>query len=65
MISIWTDDEIKKYNEYLKIMEQPVMPSQLPKCKIDMKGLLAYAREKGVEPAYLSEEEKERFIVRK
>ena len=55
----------KKYNEYLKVMEAPVMPSQLPKGNFDFKGLVAYAREKGVEPAYLSEEEKERFIVRK
>lgn len=55
----------KKYNEYLKVMEPPVMPSQLPKGEFDFKGLIAYAREKGVEPVCLSEEEKERFIVRK
>ena len=55
----------KGYKEYLKVMEPPVMPSQLPKGEFDFKGLIAYAREKGVEPAYLSDEEKERFIIRR
>lgn len=51
-----------KYYEHLKVMPQPITPSQLPKVKIDMDGIVKYAKEKGKEVTQLSEEEKSRFI---
>jgi len=57
--------QMKRYKASLANTQGPVAFEDIPNIKIDMKGLLAYAKEKGVEPAYLSDEEKERFIVRK
>ncbi len=48
----------KKYIESLKHMQEPVVP----KAKIDMRGAMKYAQEKGVSVEELSQEEKERFI---
>ena len=55
--------QMKKYKESLEKTPGPVMPSQLPKVKLDMRGLVRYAREKGVEPICLTEEEKYRFMT--
>lgn len=52
----------RRYEISLKRMEQPVLPSQLPKVKMDLAGLSRYAKEKGVTLYELSEEEKRRFI---
>lgn len=52
----------KKYNEILKTMPQPISLSQIPKVKIDYKGLKEYAKAKGVAPAHLSDAEKNQFI---
>lgn len=52
----------KKYNEILKTMPQPISLSQIPKVKIDYKGLKEYAKAKGVAPAHLSDSEKNKFI---
>ncbi len=52
----------KKYNEILKTMPQPIPLSQIPKVKIDYKGLKEYAKAKGVAPAHLSDAEKNQFI---
>lgn len=41
---------------------EPIMPSELPKVTIDYKGLLSYAKQKGVRVIELTEAEKERFI---
>lgn len=57
--------QMKRYKASLTNTPGPIAFEDIPNIKIDMKGLLTYAREKGVEPAYLSDEEKERFIVRK
>ena len=54
----------KKYEASLANTPGPVAFEDIPDIEIDIKGLLAYAKEKGVEPGYLSEEEKEHFIVR-
>jgi len=41
----------------------PVPTSQVPKVRIDYKGLLSYAKKEGVTPAELSQEEKMRFVT--
>lgn len=40
----------------------PIMPSELPKVRINYKGLIAYAKEKGVQVIDLSDSEKNRFV---
>ena len=54
---------LKKYNEQLKTMPDPIMASELPKVKLDLKGIRDYARSKGVSIASLSNEEKRLFIA--
>ncbi len=51
-----------KYYKSMKTMEDPVMPSQLPKVKMDSNGLVAYARKNGKSVVELSEAEKRQFI---
>ena len=53
----------KKYRAVLKSMPAPIMPNQIPSgVKMNLSGLLAYAKEKGVQPGDLSDAEKNRFI---
>ena len=52
----------EKYKEALVSLPAPILGEQLPKVQIDLAGLMAYAREKGVKACDLSEEEKNRFI---
>ena len=53
----------KKYRALLKSMPAPIMPDQIPSgVKMNLSGLLAYAKEKGVQPGDLSDAEKNRFI---
>ena len=53
----------KKYRALLKSMSAPIMPDQIPSgVKMNLSGLLAYAKEKGVQPGDLSDAEKNRFI---
>lgn len=54
--------KLKKYNEYILTMEKPIMPSQLPDGNFDFRGLIAYAREKGVTVPKLTDWEREMFI---
>ena len=63
-----TTGQVRKYNwkryyEQLENMDGPVLPSELPRVKIDIRGALAYAKEKGVEVASLSDEEKKLFMA--
>ncbi len=53
----------QKYQNSLKNMSSPVYFSQLPKVKMDLKGLSQYAKNKGVTVAELTEEEKNKFGV--
>ena len=41
----------------------PVLPSELPKWRIDTQGLIEYAKKKGVSVSHLSDEEKATFIT--
>lgn len=52
----------KAYNEYLKVMPEPIMPSQLPKRKINLSAISKYAKENNICVAKLSTEEKEQRI---
>lgn len=55
--------QMKKYKESLKTTQYKVPDPALSKVKIDYTGLFAYAKFKGVQPGYLSDEEKNRFIL--
>ena len=52
----------KKYFHTVKNMPAVIMPSDNPKVKLDIGGLIAYARSKGKKPVELSEEEKSQFV---
>ncbi|MCM1089760.1 MAG: hypothetical protein NC092_01080 [Butyrivibrio sp.] len=51
-----------RYYRQLEDMPEPIMASQLPKVKLDLKGIRQYAREKGVSIANLTDAEKKLFI---
>ena len=53
---------MNKYKESLKNTSKPVMPSELLKTRIDLKGLMSYAKSKNISPVDLSEQEKKNFI---
>ena len=53
---------MNKYKESLKNTPKPVMPSEVPKIKIELKELLAYSKLKNVSPIDLTDDEKEKFI---
>ncbi len=55
--------QMKKYKESFSRTPGPIMPSQIPKVKLDMRGLVKYAKERGVAPVDLTQEEKERFMM--
>lgn len=52
----------RRYQESLSKMSQPIMPSQLPKIKMDLAGMSNYAKKKGVSLHELSAQEKKRFM---
>lgn len=52
---------MKRYRESLAAMPEPVMLSQCPQIKLDMRGLMKYAKGKGKKVAELTEEEKKQF----
>lgn len=52
----------EKYYEQLKNMPEPMMVNELPKVRLNLKGIREYAQEKGVLVASLSENEKSLFI---
>ena len=55
--------QMKKYKESLSRTPGPIMPSQIPKVKLDMRGMVKYAKERGIAPIDLTQEDKERFIL--
>jgi hypothetical protein len=55
---------MQKYRESLKNTPGPVRLQDLPPMVIDYRGLLAYAKEKGVQPGMLSEKEKMSFVIK-
>ncbi|MBD5461432.1 MAG: hypothetical protein HDR26_10900 [Lachnospiraceae bacterium] len=54
--------QMKKYKESLANMSGPILLSQCPKVRLDLRGLMQYAKEKGVKVIELTEKEKAAFI---
>ena len=52
----------EKYWKTVQNMPPVIMPSENPKVKINLGGLIAYARSVGKQPAELSDEEKAMFV---
>lgn len=51
-----------RYYKQLEVMPEPIMASELPKAKLNLKGVRQYAREKGVSIASLTDAEKKLFM---
>lgn len=56
--------DYERYFEQIKTMPEPIMMSELPKVKLNLKGIREYAKNKGVAIANLTEEEKQLFITK-
>ena len=54
--------QMTKYKESLRHTPEPVMLSQIQR-KVDLRGLMKYAKEKGVKVTQLTNEEKNRFLL--
>lgn len=50
------------YFNYVKTMEDPIMPSQLPKRKLNLSAIARYAKQHKICFADMSEEEKETIL---
>lgn len=50
------------YNKQLQSMPEPITASELPKIKLNLKGIREYARQKGVSIASLTDVEKKKFM---
>lgn len=55
--------QMKRYKESLAKMPEPILLSQCPKIKLDLRGLMQNAKEKGVKVIELTEKEKAAFIM--
>ena len=55
------NEQMQRYKESLKEMSEPIMLSQMTKT-VDLRGMMKYAKEKGVEVAQLSEKERMSFV---
>ena len=53
--------QMKRYRESLKETPEPILLSQI-QTKMDLRGLMKYAKEKGKKVMELSEEERRAFI---
>jgi len=53
---------MRRYKESLAKTPDPILLSQCPKIKLDLRGLMQYAKEKGVKVIELTEKEKAAFI---
>lgn len=51
-----------RYYKQLESMQEPIMASELPKVKLNLKGVRQYTREKGVSIASLTDAEKKLFM---
>lgn len=55
------NEQMQRYKDALKEMSEPVMLSQMTKT-VDLRGLMKYAKQKGVKVAQLSEKERMSFV---
>lgn len=51
-----------RYYDYIKTMPEPIMPSELPKRKLNLSVIAKYARENDICFSKMSEEEKEKIL---
>ena len=58
-----TQNFSQRYQQSLTNTQAPIFLSQLPKVKMNLKGLSNYAKEKGVAVSELTEEERNQFGV--
>lgn len=56
--------DYQRYVEQIRTMPEPIMISEIPKVKLDLRGIREYAKRKGVAIVSHTEEEKQRFIKR-
>lgn len=54
--------QMRRYKESLAKMPEPILLSQSPKIKLDLRGLMQYAKKKGVKVIELTEKEKALFV---
>ena len=54
--------QMKRYKESLEDTPNPILLSQISK-KIDLRGIMNYAKKKGIKVSQLSESEKLKFIT--
>ena len=54
--------QMKKYKESLAHMPEPILLSQCPKINLDLRGLMQYAKAKGMKVIELTDKEKAAFI---
>lgn len=55
----------RTYDDAIRTMAGPIAASDLPDVRIDYKGLLEYAEQKGVPVVDLSEAEKSQFVKKR
>lgn len=55
--------QMMNYKISLDAPTRPILPSELPKVRIDYPGLLNYAKQKGVKVIDLTETEKNQFVT--
>lgn len=56
--------DYERYYEQIKTMPEPIIMSELPKVKLNLKGIREYAKNKGVAIASLTEEGKQLFMTK-
>lgn len=56
--------DYERYFEQIKTMPEPIMISELPKVKLDLKGIREYAKDKRIDIASLTEEERQIYIIK-
>lgn len=54
--------QMKRYKDCLKTTQAPILLSQCPDIKLDLRGLMKYSKQKGVQVIDLSEKEKVSFV---
>ena len=54
--------QMKKYRESLSVTPEPILLSQCPQIKLDLRGLMKYAKNQGKKVVELTEEEKKAFF---
>ena len=55
--------QTNRYRNFLESCPGPILLSQCPRVKMDMRGMVKYAKDKGVQPIDLSDEEKKKFLL--